>query len=465
MTRVFGVLAVLLAVSMALAGMALASPATDILGRRPLAPTDRTLFSPAVYPETPPLVPAPGAEPTEAQVLALLDGYLRAEFPGNSQAQVEALTLFNDPVVRQRISSPSLRAALVTLKGTIGEPAILFIRNALTPFGAPKVATIKFDDQGLITAGDPAVARTFVNPNSQQMFIVFNAKYRAENPFLQTQTVGHEALHQDNAVADFEEVGILALHVVIYLQQLVRHPELAHTGTELSRRITSNALARFNSGVGFRLGLYASNSGAPILPGSSVGFRSWWEQFENLPNFVPTPGNELLGEVLAKLHEEGRPVCSPTEFNRALLDCIDQNQGVLSPEELVAVSVALGLDTGPAPTLLVYLDRESHFQAGKTMSLRAVLTPGSAAPSLVDAYVVVQVSGGSVFSLQAGGGGVSGVAPIARHVIPIRFSGEIFRFSLTGAEPVGSYAWYAALTQADTLNVVGAVDDAPFSIP
>ena len=97
------------------------------------------------------------------------------------------------------------------------------------------------------------------------------------------------------------------------------------------------------------------------------------------------------------------------------------------------------------------------------MVLTATLTPGTA-PALVDAYVVIQVPDGTRLSLQPVGA-VPGIAPFATGFTPPPFSGTIFSYQFTGAEPPGLYSWFAALTQAGTLNVVGSIDQDSFHSP
>lgn len=318
-----------------------ADAATEILSRRPLSPTNPNLFIPSAYPDTLPLEPAVGCEPTEEEARELLQNYTAVD---GFIDPAEALAIFDSEAAKAKISSPSLRLALVALKGTIGEPAIDFILYQTTAEGLPKVAEVKFEP---VPLGNYAGAWIRVDSTTEQMTILANERYRAENPFLFAITLAHPALHQDNDSTNFEETSIRAIDILIYLAQLSRHPELAQTGTELSRRHNYYALLRLNSGEESRLGLYRSNGEARIVPGSPLVFTSWWQLYRPLlPPFGRySPGNDLLGRYLQGIEEEGRAVCTGEEFNQALLDCIDQNQAALSDEQLVAAATALQLDT------------------------------------------------------------------------------------------------------------------------
>lgn len=117
---------------------------------------------------------------------------------------------------------------------------------------------------------------------------------------------------------------------------------------------------------------------------------------------------------------------------------------------------------GPPPPLDLHLNATT-FRAGDTLILTATLTPDGIS-GLVDAYVVLRLPDGSFLSLQLGGGVVPGIVPIARGFTPFPFSGELLRVPIPAGVPGGSYAWLAGLTEAGTGNVIGAIDQEPFTV-
>ncbi|HKP89114.1 MAG TPA: thrombospondin type 3 repeat-containing protein [Thermoleophilaceae bacterium] len=285
------------------------------------------------------MTPATGGEPTEQQARGMLDAYFAAEFPGDTARQTAAKAVFDDATARSKVASPSLRAGLAALSGTLADSGIAYALNATTPGGQPKVASIAFGPLPgrLYAQVQPATA-------ADQVKIVVRDEYKAESPFLFTEILAHELLHQDTPDADYEEAANYALEQRLYLGQLVRHPGLARTGTELSRRLNTNALTRLNSGSGATLGLYVTNGDKQVLPGSAWAASSWWEVFGG-GNTAATPGNDLLASYLANTHTAGAPTCSGAQFNKALLDCIDQNgNDGLTSAELLAAARALKLD-------------------------------------------------------------------------------------------------------------------------
>ena len=330
-----------------------ATPA-DVLSLRPFAATDHELFSPVIYPETSRMAPAAGSERSESQVSSMLDDYLAEQFPGDSASQNEAKAIFDSSSANAKIPSPSLRAALVGLEGTFAAPAVDFVLDAQTSSGNPKVTTVKFVPPSQVpkpTAGAGVYEAGTVD--SEQIEIRFNNRYQAESPFQLSHLMAHEPLHADTDVADYEEVVNQALEYVLYIDQLADHPSLAGSGSELSRRSNSNGMALLNSGAGSRIGLYVTNRGELLFPDSTTQtFTSWWDQFDQLPNLTPTPGNALLGSYLANIHEGSGPPCSAASFDKALLDCIDADGvGTITPERLLAAATAMKLDTSAAPTI------------------------------------------------------------------------------------------------------------------
>lgn len=56
-----------------------------------------------------------------------------------------------------------------------------------------------------------------------------------------------------------------------------------------------------------------------------------------------------------------------------------------------------------------------------------------------------------------------GIVPIARGISPFAFSGELLRYTFSGSEPVGDYAWLAGLTTPGTLTVIGIIAQQSFT--
>ncbi|MDR7492364.1 MAG: S8 family serine peptidase [Armatimonadota bacterium] len=116
----------------------------------------------------------------------------------------------------------------------------------------------------------------------------------------------------------------------------------------------------------------------------------------------------------------------------------------------------------PQATLGLHVNRRA-FGPGQTLRLTGVLSPGATAEP-VDAYVVVRLPDGAFLSLRLDGVLFPGIAPIATGFTPFLFAGELVRYTLTGAEPEGGYAWLGALARARTGTILGAIEETPFAV-
>lgn len=318
-----------------------AVPAEELLAKRPFKPTDITIFFPTVYQSDLPLVDAVGDPLSEDQARAMLEDFLRARYPSDPNKVNEEILLYNNPETFLKISSPSLRAAFVALRDTVGEPAMEFILHAKTSAGNPKVVLVrfsKFPENRSNTIG-MAVIGEFDDP--EQMTIEINERFQSENPFLFTDTIAHEALHNDdnNPNSIVQEEVIYAFDTLVYLGLLAYQPELAQEETWLSRWKNTNALSRLNSGAGSELGLFDSNGDQPIWPGSDKTATSFDGRFTDNPGRDSiTPGNDLLKSYLERIREDGNELPSDINFSTDLLHWISDNQAELTPEELVAAA-------------------------------------------------------------------------------------------------------------------------------
>lgn len=104
---------------------------------------------------------------------------------------------------------------------------------------------------------------------------------------------------------------------------------------------------------------------------------------------------------------------------------------------------------------------EMAFRRAEQLILGARVTPGPT-PVTADVYIALQVPSGDFFFWLGGMNFTLDVRPIVRNWTVAPFSGEIFRYTFSGGEPVGQYRWLAAFTEAGTLNIIGDIAQAPF---
>jgi hypothetical protein len=316
-----------------------AASSNEILLARPLVPTDLTLLQNHVYPGGGPMTPAPGNGPSVAQASSMLDAYEKVEFPSDPATRAQAMAVFNDPTAKSKITSPSLRAALAALTGTIAESAIGYVLHHTEPSTAQSVSAVRFG-----STPNPSATAMFVGHE-----IIFNQRYKGENPFTFVRIMAHEPLHGGEATSsnsNYEEAVNSSLDDLVYLRQISRHPGLARLGTELARVNNINGMWRLNGGLGSRLGLFATNANRAIFPNSPTDHStSWWEDADN-GDTTTTPGNPILPRYLARIHTPGVPTCAGATNNKALINCIDkQGNAGLTSAELVKAAKAMKLNT------------------------------------------------------------------------------------------------------------------------
>jgi len=114
---------------------------------------------------------------------------------------------------------------------------------------------------------------------------------------------------------------------------------------------------------------------------------------------------------------------------------------------------------GATPTIALTLNATT-FITNNTMTVTATTT---ASPLRADIYVALQLPDGTLLVMQPGGSFSTALTPLLANIPIPAFNGPIFSFTFTGAEPAGTYTWFAALTTPGTLNIIGTLATAPFS--
>jgi hypothetical protein len=327
--------------------------ADEILALRPFAYTSESPFlQPGVTYGL-----ADGEEPSESQVVDLLAEFLEAEFPDDAATRAKARALFDDPLAREKIPSPSLRAAVVGLWRTSAGPGINHLMHSVRENGSPKVKSVVFDydrARDRFRRLPKGIAEVYADRSSSvedwQITIYFNPNWRASYPFHFVPTMAHECLHQDTTVTNLEEITCTLIDSIITLELASRHPDFFAerpsfpARTDLPGGKARIAMLRLNGGTGSRLGLFSTPTGGPIVPNDPTPVRSMWEGRENKDDLVETPGNPLLAQYLERFRYPENPPAPADKFSMDLVNWLDQNAASLGPEELLAAARALKLE-------------------------------------------------------------------------------------------------------------------------
>jgi hypothetical protein len=223
----------------------------------------------------------------------------------------------------------------VSLLGTIAEPALDWLvrggRFARIEFGDPEGA---------------AIAKSLTGPDGLQRLVV-DRRYRFERPALLSVVLAHEALHSDDRVADLEELVATSFQALVQMQQLLADPTLADERTALAQATNAWVVIRLNTRrIGSpELRLVLDDFGPTVLPGGleRPSFAAFFD-----PTGQPTPGNRYLTDLVAAVAEPGGELPDSPDFSLETIAFLDENQGALTPAELVRVADSLGLELEPA---------------------------------------------------------------------------------------------------------------------
>jgi len=325
---------------MAFAGVASAT-ALDPLKQPPSPPPDVSLFEPDVYSSAPPLVPATQNPSGETAMRNKLKGLLEKRFGTGSTQVSEGLATYDSASTKSIVPSPRLRATLVSLKGTAGEPAI---NGALDGtygkiyFGTPPCPC------------DP-VEQVFLPSGSTKLEIVFNKKYQYEDLRILAPDMAHTVLHRDLQGGKKEGAIIASIQSLVYAQYLLETPGLATFRTALARDANTELMARLNSrDATGKLRLVTSTSGSGdnccgIFPrGTSVPtFVALFEPLGDSAN----PGSSVLKQMVRNVVGSSVTLPQTVNFDDNTLLLLDSNQKVFTNAQLVKLATILKLDTSP----------------------------------------------------------------------------------------------------------------------
>jgi hypothetical protein len=308
-------------------------------------------------------------EPSENSVKDALEAFLDKKVRQKviTQATEDAtLTRFSSSAVKAICSSPNLRAAIFSLVGTVGEPAIGFYFDAKNSTGKAPVA-LRFDGSEF-DPGAKIVASTF---NGQgRLKVIFSPNYAGESFAVLSGILAHETLHDGrngpgSTQVDSQTEEVIANYVEseIWGQQLIADSSFASAHTVLSTRANYRLMLALNSGKKAfpSVGLEA----APLLTGTNaaIGFdtsdsygdeggtsvRSFEEDVRReftdrnvLDKTAEYQKTESVGRAILT-NITGKTYTSSTLFNQALMDDLDKSQRPLTQLNVLKLAKTLSL--------------------------------------------------------------------------------------------------------------------------
>jgi hypothetical protein len=311
------------------------------LARPPRRPHDVSRFTsndlagqPGIYPDGPPMVPAPDPPAADDAVAAEL-----------ARMAPDLVATFTAPALVARAPEAGVRAALTLLEGTVGAPALDALRRGVGP-----VETVRY---GKTTAPGRVVGLPYQARAAGERCV--STRYRAEHFALVTPSLVHDLLWSGPGAGHAEETALHALVALTHVQLLARHPELGEQRTELARRQHSLALTLLNSRhPGDPRVAVVAPDGPGTIPGGapalqtpdfwSVPFGPVEEDGARLPAAARAAFAALAGDAAAS---------PPDRYTDELGEWISTHlsRATLSRRDQLSAAVALGLlDPPAAPT-------------------------------------------------------------------------------------------------------------------
>jgi len=319
------------------------------LARRAFRPTDLSLF--------PKFVDAGGNNGTaltsdvpEATVFSNFTSFMRKKRDAGliTEAQrQQAVDLYNNATVQSIIPNANLRAALASLVGTVGEPAIDSIINGQNSTGKPWTV-VDFSSEARPGA---VVAESLINPDTGRVRMLFKTDYRGEPFQALAGYLAHETMHiETNMTAgQQEEICTNILENLVYAHHVLGFRGWIFSQSLLTQQGNAELLAMLNSGskVFPRVGM----SDAPLQnpdnkvfwngSTSDTSFEAFVRRQYQERNFgdFNTDGNETWQAMYTLI--TGRT--EEANYNRTTISRIDESQQIITDKRAIALASALGL--------------------------------------------------------------------------------------------------------------------------
>ena len=313
------------------------------LARPPRPPADPGLFTsttlfgePGIYPDGPPMAPAPGPPLDEHGARAGLASALPSHL-GDAEAVSIALDLYDDPGLAERIPEPGPRAAVVLLATTAGEPALAALLGGTSPVA--RVGLVPMPGSGRIVGPVP--------DDEDLSHRAVNLRYGAEHPALLAPSLAHDLLWSGPGAPHAEEASLHAVLAATHVQVVARNPWLAHLGTELTRRQNSLAVTLLNSRrPGSATVAVVAPDGPGTIPAGAASMQTpdfWSIPFapSGDPRTAPTAARRALAGFVAP----DAPLPDPLLYDAHLEDLLRDQPGRtwLAPLDQLRAALALGL--------------------------------------------------------------------------------------------------------------------------
>ncbi len=332
------------------------------LAQRSFSPFDFTLFSNDRYPTGGVAEATLNTQPSSGTVRAALDTFLGKKVTAGTINQAKkdsTMAQYDNATVSAIVLDPNLRAGLLSLVGTVSEPAINHYIGTANATG--RAATVVAFD-GSQFSNSARIAET--TKTNGRFKTIFNPNYAGEPFQILGAMLAHETTHVSSDFINSQDEEVVANFIEIgtYAQQVEIDAGVLRTGSILSTRMNYRLLLLMNSGkkqfprVGVAsASLKAGNNGS--APGSFPEFGTTpIASFDadvraemagrNVADKPPTEGNVTTWAILKNI--TGRDFGTATRTNESkfgdlMVAEIDQYQGILGDRGVINLAGKLKL--------------------------------------------------------------------------------------------------------------------------
>ena len=301
------------------------------LANRAFRPTDVDKFTSDVYDGVD--APTQADDPVlEATVTTNLTNFLNKKVSNGliTAAQRDAaLAQYNSAANKTIVPDANLRAAIVSLVGTIADAAPAVFFNGKNVSGKPYLKIEVAEPRPFAVYADTDITST------GRLRIRVREEFQGEDFRALSAILGHEALHQDEENGIYEEMIATALETVIYAQQVDVDNSLVDKRTVLVNALNTKLLAMLNSGrnlfpiVGLQQGPILNNNrgvfrdGKAIVGGSYTSFENFVRRDYEArgADIDKSPGSPTLRVYLEHFSDD----IESEEFEQEILSALDRN--------------------------------------------------------------------------------------------------------------------------------------------
>jgi len=323
------------------------------LASRSFVATNLAFFNNSIFSSAPAVTATP-TSPSSGTVTTNLNAYLDAKVNAGTLTTAQrttALARFNDATTTSIVPNANLRAAMASLVGTVGEPAIEVMLTSANPTNQP-FTVVDFSSE---VSGGAVVAETKVSATTGRLRTLFKTSLQGE-PFQVLATfLAHEALHTDNPNSQNEEIFANYVQTSVWAQNVLAQPSIVGAGTQLVTENNLLLMAALNSGDALYPRSRVKN--APLIGGQNVfpnanvpstTYTSYQDYVRKIYQARNFGGGNTNAPPVATTYSNlitGRADTGTFTFSTARFDTFDNSQQILSDRASVQLAGALRLAT------------------------------------------------------------------------------------------------------------------------